>query len=325
MIGTNAFEQIQTEYDKKRLLAHKKLSEKKSMIEGQVPRIKEIEDAIASLSVSNAISRIKGGTGVSDYEVKYDALLNEKDRLLKENGFTAKDLEPEYSCELCNDTGYIENEMCSCFKRRVTEVLYDQLNIKEAMKEENFAKFDYSYYSNEIKMGEKESPLTQAKKAVLAAMDFVNNFDKSAENLLICGDTGVGKTFLTNCIVKELIDKDHFVIYLSANRFFQLLSDATFSKAVMGNESITKHIYNCDLLVIDDLGTEFTNTFTKSMLFDCINERLMSGKHTIISTNLSLDRIQTVYSERISSRLAARYTYIKLLGEDIRLKKKLEA
>lgn len=325
MISNSAFEQIQREYGDKRLASQHALEEKRAIIESKIPKIKTIENAVASLSVAQAIAKIKGQPADPDYENKIFLLKAEKERLLLENGFSAADLEPVYECSLCKDTGYIEDQMCTCLRNRITDTLYGQLHIKEVLQKENFRSFSYDYYSRQIPQGETESPLVVAQKAVMTALDFIRNFDSSADNLFICGNTGVGKTFLTNCIVKELIDRGYFVIYLSAQRFFQLLSDARFNRTEADTEYISEHLYSCDLLVIDDLGTELTNSFVVSALFDCLNERLMAKKHTVISTNLSLDQVRDIYTERISSRITDAYKCIRLLGDDIRIKKKLEA
>lgn len=321
MISRNAFENILKEYDEKQLKAAKDLRSRRDLIEEKVPRLREIENEIAAISVKGAIARIGGGApDNSKAEIK--ALRDEKVQALQQAGFSLSDLEAHYECEKCNDTGYIGSEMCNCLKRRITEVLYETSNIKGILKEENFDNYSFRYYS-------EGQALTVAEQAVKTAHCFVDNFADSDDNLFITGGTGVGKTFLTNCITKELIDRGFFVVYLSAVRLFDILSDATFgyrkneSEGVSG-DYIKNYLYNCDLLVIDDLGTEMVNSFTLTQLFNCVNERLLSKKHTIISTNLSLEQLQANYSERLFSRIINKYKLIKLYGDDIRMKKKLE-
>ena len=321
MISRAAFEQILREYDAKRLNAERELSQRRALIEERVPRVREIENSIAEISVNEAITRIGGGPAGNAGE-KIHSLIQEKSEVLSAAGFTPDDLKPRYECDQCQDTGYIGSEMCRCLRERVTEILYDQSNIKEILKEENFDTFSLRYYP-------EGQPLAVAEQALHTARSFVDDFSVSSENLFITGGTGVGKTFLTNCIAKDLIDRGFFVVYLSAVRLFDILSDATFGSRKDGTEgtsreSFKKIIYDCDLLVIDDLGTEMVNSFTGTQLFDCINERLLGKKHTIISTNLSLKQIQENYSERLFSRIVNRYTLIKLYGDDIRMKKKLE-
>ena len=322
MIARTAFETILKEYDEKRLRAARDLRERRERIEREVPRLKEIEDEIAGLSVSEAIARINGSALPGSFREKLSSLRREKAEVLSRAGYSAADLTESFECSKCSDTGYAGNELCTCFKAKITDVLYDQSNLKEILKEENFRNFSFRYYP-------EGDSLSSAQAAASRAKSFVAGFSSSDENLFITGATGVGKTFLTNCIAKELLDKGYFVVYLSAIRLFDILSDATFGTGQAGaggasSEFIRKHIYDCDLLIVDDLGTEMVNSFTATQLFNCINERILRKKHTIISTNLSLKQLQENYSERIVSRIANKYTFIRLLGNDIRMIKKLE-
>lgn len=322
MISRTAFENILKEYDAKQLASVRELQERRERIDQKIPRVREIESEIAALSIEKAIRKIQGASFEEYYE-KVNALKDEKASVLAQAGFSHEDLEPRYECLKCKDTGYVGNEMCSCFKNRITDALYDQSNIKDILKKENFDAFSFRYYTS-------GPSLESAEKALEAAKAFVRDFDKSSSNLFITGNTGVGKTFLTNCIAKDLIDRGYLVVYLSAIRLFDILSDATFGSEKSEQDKasanyIKKIIYNSDLLVIDDLGTEMINSFTSTQLFNCVNERLLKNKHTIISTNFSLKQLQENYSERLVSRIVSRYTLIRLLGEDIRMKKKLEA
>ena len=318
-----AFESILREYNDKRLRAERALAERKAEIYSRLPEVEQIQGRIASLSVDTAIARIKGtGADLDSYRRQIEELSSRKQHLLASAGYQPSDLEPHYECRLCNDTGYIGDEMCSCFKKRIREVLYDQSNIGRVLDQENFSTFSFKYYPDEP--DSQNNPLQAAKHAARVAVDFINNFDTQHDNLLICGETGVGKSFLANCIAKELIDRGYFVIYLSAVKLFDILGDAVFGSDRADSDQILKQIMKCDLLIIDDLGTELVNSFTTTQLFNCINERLLADKSTIISSNLSLEQLQNNYSERIFSRLVNRYTIIKLFGKDIRMIKKLE-
>ena len=160
------------------------------------------------------------------------------------------------------------------------------------------------------------------KKAVAVAKEFVDTFEEEFCNLFFYGDTGVGKTFLSNCIAKELMDRSYSVIYLSSFELFDTLAKSKFGKDDTADQ-MNEHILDCDLLIIDDLGTELANSFTVSQLFLCLNERILRRKSTIISTNLSLESLVQIYSERTFSRITSNYTMLKLTGDDIRIKKKL--
>ena len=159
-----------------------------------------------------------------------------------------------------------------------------------------------------------------AKRAHDTAQNFVRYFDTEFQNLFLYGDTGVGKTFLSHCIARELLNTAHCVLYFSAFDLFDLFAQSAFSKKA-DDRCSEDLIYDCDLLIIDDLGTELTNSFVSSQLFLCINERIMRRKSTIISTNMKLSDVSGTYSERTFSRIASSYQMVKLIGKDIRIQK----
>ena len=151
-------------------------------------------------------------------------------------------------------------------------------------------------------------------------MNFIHNFDTEHGNLLLFGNTGIGKTFLSHCIAKEVMDSLHSVLYLTASEFF----DALLEKALTRNDEsclLYEQIHQCDLLIIDDLGTERNTDFVVSQLFVCLNDRILNRKSTIISTNLTLKNFSDTYSERTFSRIASNYQMISLIGKDIRIQK----
>lgn len=192
------------------------------------------------------------------------------------------------------------------------------------MQKENFDTFSFSYYSdNFIDSKSDRSSLAIMKAAFATCQDFVRTFEQQHRNLFLYGDVGVGKTFLSNCIAKELMDAGFSVIYYSAPSFFNMLAKSTFHKNDADAQTVYEYIFDCDLLIIDDLGTEFTNSFVTSQLFTCINERLLGKKSTVISTNLSLDSLADLYTERCFSRITSNYILLRLIGDDIRIKKKL--
>ena len=160
------------------------------------------------------------------------------------------------------------------------------------------------------------------RDAFAVSKEFVRTFGQEFRNLFLYGDTGVGKTFLSNCIAKELIDSAYSVIYFTAFELFDIFAKSRFDKDTLA-DTMYGYIFDCDLLIIDDLGTELTNSFIASQLFLCLNERLLKKRSTIISTNLSLESIVEIYSERIFSRITSNYTMLRLTGDDIRIKKKL--
>ena len=205
------------------------------------------------------------------------------------------------------DIAYINNYYCANY--------YDENG--------NFQESAIHYYPEDmVNEATGQTARQSAATALQRSKDFVQNFDHSFENLFIYGDTGVGKTFLTYCIAKELLDSMHSVIYYSAFDLFDAFARNTFSNSDT-TEGENDYILNCDLLIIDDLGTELTNSFVASQFFLCINERILRKKSTVISTNLTLGSFMDTYSERVFSRVSSNYTMIKLIGKDIRIQKKI--
>ena len=216
-----------------------------------------------------------------------------------------------------------DGRKCACFRRAETELLYEQSNLKEILLEDNFEHFSLQYYSDEaINESSGLSARQTAAFALKCAREFVAGFSDSFTNLCFYGDTGVGKTFLSHCIAKELIEAGFSVLYLTAFEFFEQLEQHKFSSSDESEEAY-RHLFECDLLIIDDLGTELTNSFVSSQLFLCINERILRKKSSIISTNLSLEQFAETYSERTFSRIFSHYQMIRLFGNDIRIQKQL--
>lgn len=291
---------------------------------GRFPRLSEIHALIASESVACGKALLNGDNQALDrLKLHIQKLGTERTSILQKGGYPADYLELTYTCPYCHDTGYIDNQKCQCFKKAEIDLLYTQSNLHGILEEENFSTFSYDYYSDDIRDASGKSSLERIHRVTEICHRFIREFDQTFSNLFFYGDTGVGKTFLSHCIAKELLDTTHSVIYFSAQELFQNFADKRFNRNGETTDS-TEHIYDCDLLIIDDLGTELTNAFVNSELFSCINERLINQKSTIISTNLPLESFASVYSERIFSRISNGYTMLKLFGKDIRVQKKVQ-
>jgi DNA replication protein DnaC len=215
----------------------------------------------------------------------------------------------------------VGSEKCTCLRKAEASFLYSQSNLGDILDKENFSAFSFDYYSDSIINASTGLNARQtAQIAFEAANSFVRTFDDSFQNLFLYGDTGVGKTFLSHCIAGELLQRAHSVLYFSAQELFEKLAGFAFSRdAATG---CLDDILQCDLLIIDDLGTEFTNAFVASQLFSCISERELNRHPTIISTNLSLKEMQARYSDRVFSRITSTYEICKLTGRDIRLQRR---
>lgn len=290
----------------------------------KIPRLSEIDAEVASLSIKKARVLLSQNPPEDfDLEAAIRDLAEERRVLLLSGGFPEDYLELRYDCPRCRDTGFIGNQKCSCFRKAEVSLLYTQSNLQEILNEENFDHFRLSCYADDVT--DPASGLSARKTAAQAldrAWKFVKNFSSQFENLCLYGDTGVGKTFLSHCIAKELIERGFSVIYFTAFDLFELLERHKFSSS----EEIVdahRHIFDCDLLIIDDLGTELTNSFVASQFFLCINERILRKKSTVISTNLSMEQFADIYSERTFSRILSHYKMIRLFGNDIRVQKRL--
>ena len=316
---------IMRQYQIQQLEAQHILQQRIQQVYEQCPALKEIEDNISSVSIAKARLLLNGDdTALSALREDLKKLISQKEQLLNQLGYPANYFEPPYRCKDCQDTGYIDNKKCHCFQQASLDLIYRQSNMYTILQKENFDTFSYDYFSKEdIDAATGVSSYQNAKNAFSTCKNFIKNFDTSFDNLLIYGDTGVGKTFLTNCIAKELLDSEHSVIYFTTFELFQLFQQAAFHGTDTPQEDY-QNLFDCDLLIIDDLGTELTNSFTTSQLFICLNERILRRKSTIISTNLILVQLTDLYSERIFSRITSYYTILKMFGLDIRVQKKIQ-
>ncbi len=303
-------------YEKKQSKNAYLLNKRYKEILEKIPEYQEIDHSISSLCMEKGRRLLNGDSqATASLHEQVASLSAQKKRLLKDAGYPDNYLEPFYDCPLCKDTGFIEGEKCSCFKQAIINLLYEQSNIKEMLKEENFSRLSMEYYIGE--------DLERFSQAVDGSRKFIADFNLDYHNLFFYGTVGTGKSFLSSCIAKELIDKGHSVIYFSSLKLFDTLSKMTFEHR--NKEELNRiydDLYNCDLLIIDDLGTELTNSFVTSSLFSCLNERHLRKNPTIISTNLSLEELSMRYSERIFSRITSYFDLYKLTGQDIRMHKK---
>ena len=311
------YDNIMREYSRRQAQVRRELEQRRQDAFRKVPRLAEIDREVASLSAQRARSLLQNGTGsVADLKKEVAVLADERLALLRGNGFPDDYLEPRYICPHCQDTGYVGSRKCSCFKKAEIELLYTQSNIREILEKENFEHFSFDWYSDTIKNEATGlSARETARRAYDAAWNFVRDFDARFQNLFLYGSTGVGKTFLSHCIAHELLKTAHCVLYFSAYDLFDRLAHTAFSRK-SENDADEDFIYDCDLLIIDDLGTELTNSFVSSELFFCINERLTRRKSTVISTNLKLEDFSATYSE-----IASNFQMLKLIGKDIRIQK----
>lgn len=326
MLKNLPYNKIMNDYEERRLAARHEAIARYNKIKELIPEYTALEEKLAENSVSYAKMALSGNTISMDKLTKENnAIIETKKELLAANGFPEDYLEPVYTCPDCQDTGYIGTEKCHCLKQTIVDFLYTQSNLSSILAEENFSTFRTDFYADDrIEEMTGLTPRDNIHHVLEQCRAFIADFDKNPGSLLIYGNTGVGKTFLCNCIAKELLDTAHTVVYLTAFQLFDILEKYKFNRLPDEYSSLEEkvhYILTADLLIIDDLGTESTNSLLSSLLYLCINERLLNQKATIISTNLSLDDLSRLYSERIFSRLLNNYRALKITGTDIRLKK----
>lgn len=320
------------EYERKRLNAKKNALKRKNELYEKCPELKRIEDEITRLAISTNKQILQSDNKdlIHTLNVNIENLKLEKHNLLKKMHLSEDYLSPHYECSKCNDTGYITNDYrtvkCTCLKQRLIDLEYNKSNIAN-LKTQNFELFDSSIYSDEVnkeKYHSEKSPRENIENVKIKCIKFIENFDEPEEKgIILTGKPGVGKTFLSSCIANELLSRGKTVLYQTAPVMLDSVIDYKFGKT---DNNILEEILNVDLLIIDDLGTEFLNSIKCSELFNIINTRLISYNNkitkTIISTNLDLQNLLNHYDERLSSRFIGNFNKYYVFGDDLRLRKK---
>lgn len=325
-MGTSSvlFKKALAEYDQLKEKKQREMNFRKEKVYASIPRIKEIDEQLSKIGMSLPRfvldnENVDVEKIIASAQQRCNALKAEKERLLVTNGFSSDYLVYKYDCEICGDSGYIVNKRCKCLEAMLLKYSYEDSNMAALLKTQGFELFKFSYYSPEIDPYEGMSPLENMKSIYRTCREFVENFDFSNDNILMCGNSGLGKTFLSTSIAKELMSRGKYVYYQTAYRLFKIMEDDRFNRIDNENDKyIASKIYSVDLLIIDDLGTEFMTAYTHTALFDLLNSRLLDNKKTIINTNNFMEKLSRLYNERIVSRLVAGYIYLRFIGEDIR-------
>lgn len=332
-IKETQYKNIMYHYDQTRMKNKRILDKRTEELYQEIPELKTIHDKFAEASLAQARLEIldpdEAKRQLPEYKKLRKFLSDRKNELLLTHHYDINYLSPIYTCRNCKDTGYINSTPCHCLKMAKLKALYENSRLGDILAVENFDTFSEEYYDDTtIHKNLSITPRENIKKIREICLNFVQNFDNLYENILFYGPTGVGKTFLTHCIAKELLDSGHAVVYLTSLQLFDILEKNRFGKDgnddhISYNEQI-EYILDSDLLIIDDLGTELSTTFTLSQLYYFIEERHIRKRSTIISTNLSFSDIQKRYSERILSRFAGYYDFKQVVGRDIRVYKATE-
>lgn len=274
-------------------------------------RLSQIDNELSSLGASLALTALSGD------KAKIESIKSQSQLLNAEKSIILKKCRVEdiiYDCPLCNDTGYISGKVCDCVKKLANSIAIKELSAQMPLEECKFENFDLNYYSDK-----GENARKRMSSIFKLCKEYVLNFNpKTSANLLFLGEPGLGKTHLTLAIVSGVMEKGYMPVYAPAENLFSAIQKEKFDGE---NKGSFDQMLECDLLVIDDLGTEMATSFTKSALYNLINTRLLTKKPTIINTNLSIKEIEVIYSPRIASRLIGEFNANKFLGEDIRQQK----
>lgn len=316
-LSNGQVQEIQRILSERQLEAHRRYLEKREEIFRKLPELEELEEKVRAFSLSVAGEMQQGNReGLLRLKEEIGKLHKEKKALLETAGYRIQDLEEEeHFCPLCQDTGYVDGKKCQCFLKLQGELLYRQSRMGAVLERENFSKFQLERFDNIEKLGQCGNKTL--REYIKEIRDYLTNYceeyPKNNRSILFTGSTGTGKTYFLHSIAKALLDRGVSVLYFTATGLFEY-----FSKR-MREEDTEDYIEEVDVILIDDLGTEFSNSFTTSRFFALLNQRILDRKTMLISTNLNFKELRETYSDRVVSRFMSDYEIIPLYGKDQRL------
>ena len=315
---------LQLELSRKRALDE--AENRKAALYVRIPRAKEIERALGKTAVQAARAVLTGNNARSALEHLHQenlSLQQELSQILRDENLPADYLSPHFHCTLCQDEGYIDGKMCACLKQLLRNEAYNRLNRLSPLALSTFDSFSLDYYSEVPQKEGFPSPRKRMTDIFRYCKNYAAEFNLHSPNLLMQGATGLGKTHLSLAIAQVAINKGYGVIYVSAPNIVSQLEKERFRyQRGDGPLDSEQHLMECDLLILDDLGTEFTTNFSNAVLYNILNTRMMAEHPTIISTNLSMKELERVYSERLVSRIMGNLVRLYFMGNDIRQQKK---
>lgn len=290
-------------------------------VTAKIPEIADIEENLMKNGTALLKCVLNKNNNFEQIKNNIKKLQKRKQELLEKSGYPKDYLEDVVTCTSCGDTGFTDDgKRCQCHKMLILKFMGKNSNLTEHMLRQNFESFDLSLFKGQS-VSKPGDVLKVMSRLCEKAMKFSDEFDKTGENLLIKGNAGTGKTFIASCIANRALERGKSVYYQSAFKLFEMFENAKFHHIEDENEAL-KYVYDVDLLIIDDIGTEFITQYTAAIFFDIISSRLNAGRSTIITTNLELEDIDETYSTRVASRLIGDYTVLPVIGNDIRHIKK---
>ncbi len=319
-----------------RLLRRREMRERKrydleQALYRQEPRLRELDRAIRGTMMELTELATSGkpirpdGPEIAAIRTKNEALQVERAELLHRLGYEADVLDDVPACALCGDSGWHGAQMCQCLRELCAQEQLRQLTaLLNLTEEQSFDRLRLDVYSDQLWQGENRSPREHMKRVVTVCEGFARQFPNyPLKNLLLSGGTGLGKTFLSGCVAREVSGRGYSVVYDTAINLFSAFETRKFTRDLDEERQArddTRRYLGCDLLILDDLGSELTTQLVQSTLYEVVNARIQADKRTIISTNLSMEQIAARYTPQIASRIGGLYRELTFYGEDIRLK-----
>lgn len=318
----SAYSLANKEIEKIRRANKEEQQRRENEVRQRAPEFSQIEAQLAAGGAALARCVLNGNGDISVIRRHIEKAQEEKKRILTRLNLPENYLDEIHNCEKCRDTGFDENgRRCDCLKSMISKYIGVNSNLTDAMKEQTFEKFDYTIFANQPDV-KGRSVLEMMKNTVEKAKDFAKDFKQTKANIFIYGHAGTGKTYLSSCIANKALELGNSVYYQSAFSMLDMFEKLKFGRYDEEDaeraEYAAKYVYDVDLLIIDDLGTEFVSTYTTAVLFDILNSRIASGKSTVISSNFNLTKINEIYGARVASRIEGSFDMFAFLGKDLR-------
>ena len=323
------YEAANAQLEQRHRLAVSEAEQRKNALYARYPRAAQIQTLLSSTAIQAAKAVLDGSNTVEQLtKLKQSNLALQKElaEILRAAGAEPDYLEVRYQCSQCMDTGYIDGKICSCMKLLLRSEAYRRLNSLSPLSLSTFDSFSTEYYSAAPLRDGFPSPRKRMEDILRYCKNYAADFSISSPSILMQGATGLGKTHLSLAIAHTAIHKGYGVIYGSAQNMISKLEKERFNYNRDGQTDESEaHLIDCDLLILDDLGTEFSTSFSNATIYNIINSRIMSGKPTIISTNLSMKELERCYSERLVSRIMGNHVRLEFFGSDVRQQKRIAA
>ena len=312
------FERAKQVLDRRRETAEREAEQKAEELELLSPELRALNRKLSAAGLKAVQLAIAGDQAAMD-RLRDENLADQERRreILESLGSSEEALEVHYTCPVCNDTGVVGNHYCDCFKRLVKSLQTENLNAVSPAGDSTFDNFNLAYYQGVTDPETGVDAYSRMGQIVSYCEAYAEDFGLSSPSLILYGNTGLGKTHLSLAIANKAIEKGFNVVYGSAHNLLSEIEKEHFGR-LKTDDSPEDNVLNADLLILDDLGAEFSTSFTVSMVYNIINTRILKGLPTIISTNLWYDEISDKYGNRVYSRIIGNYTPLEFAGRDVR-------